>query len=298
MTLEQLRIFVAVAEREHMTRASEALGLVQSAVSAAIAALEARHKTALFHRLGRRIELTEAGRIFLEEARAVLARAAAAEQALAELGNLNSGTLAVHASQTIASYWLPRHLVRFHQTYPYVSIRLSIGNSAQVAKAVLEGESELGFIEGHVDAAPLEDRIISGDRLVIVTSRAHPWTQRERIAPGDLLGSDWVLRERGSGTRSEFEEALKQVNLSPAKLRVVMELPSNEAVRAAVEASGGATALSELVVSAAIAEGRLCRIGFDLPTRDFHVLRHPERYQSKAAEAFLGLLDARQPEPV
>lgn len=64
MTLEQLRIFVAVAEREHMTRAAEALGLVQSAVSAAIAALESRHGTPLFHRIGRRIELTDAGRLF------------------------------------------------------------------------------------------------------------------------------------------------------------------------------------------------------------------------------------------
>jgi hypothetical protein len=71
MTLEQLRIFVAVAERQHVTRAAEALNLAQSAASAAIAALESQHGTQLFHRVGRGIELTEAGRLFLEEARAV-----------------------------------------------------------------------------------------------------------------------------------------------------------------------------------------------------------------------------------
>jgi len=86
MTLEQLRIFVAVAEREHMTRAAESLGRVQSAVSAAIAALEERYGTPLFHRIGRRIELTDAGRLFLGEAKAVMARAAAAELALADIG--------------------------------------------------------------------------------------------------------------------------------------------------------------------------------------------------------------------
>src|SRR5262245_36484032 len=75
MTLEQLRIFEAVAQREHVTRAAEALNLTQSAVSAAIAALEERHAVALFSRVGRRIELTDAGRLFLDEARAVLARA-------------------------------------------------------------------------------------------------------------------------------------------------------------------------------------------------------------------------------
>ena len=80
MTLEQLRIFVAVAEREHMTRAASVLNLTQSAVSAAISTLEANYSTTLFHRVGRRIELTEAGRLFLDEARGVLASAAAAER--------------------------------------------------------------------------------------------------------------------------------------------------------------------------------------------------------------------------
>jgi DNA-binding transcriptional LysR family regulator len=117
MTLEQLRVFVAVAERQHVTQAAKALNLAQSAVSAAIAALEAQHGAKLFHRVGRGIELTEAGTLFLVEARAVLARAEAAEMVLSELGGLKRGTLTVQASQTIASYWLPRHLVAFRRAY-------------------------------------------------------------------------------------------------------------------------------------------------------------------------------------
>src|SRR3546814_5240325 len=91
MTLEQLRIFVAVAERQHVTRAAAALNVTQSAASAAIAALEARHDIRLFNRVGRGIELTEAGRRFLDEARAVLARAADAEQILADFGDMRRG---------------------------------------------------------------------------------------------------------------------------------------------------------------------------------------------------------------
>ena len=87
MTLEQLRVFVAVAERLHVTKAARALNLAQSAASHAIAALEARYDTKLFNRVGRRIELTEAGQVFLIEARAVLARAEAAQLALSEYGN-------------------------------------------------------------------------------------------------------------------------------------------------------------------------------------------------------------------
>src|ERR1700756_1164981 len=104
MTLEQLRIFVAVAELQHMTKAARAINITQSAASSAIAALEARYGTKLFHRIGRRIELTEAGRLFLTEARAVLARTSSAEKLLQDLSGLASGSLSLHASQTIANY--------------------------------------------------------------------------------------------------------------------------------------------------------------------------------------------------
>ena len=93
------------------------------APSHAIAALEARHETKLFDRIGRRIALTEAGRVFLMEARAILARAGAAELALSEFGTLKRGTLCVQASQTIAGYWLPRHLVAFQRADPRLWIQ-------------------------------------------------------------------------------------------------------------------------------------------------------------------------------
>jgi DNA-binding transcriptional LysR family regulator len=293
MTLEQLRIFVAVAERQHMTRAAESLRLAQSAVSSAIAALEAQHAVRLFHRVGRRIELTEGGRVFLGEARAVLARAAAAELALSEVGGLKRGTLSVHASQTIASYWLPCHLVRFHQFFPDVEVRVAVGNTAQVAEAVLSGSADLGFVEGKVEDPALLDEAIPGDRLVVVVGTSHPWAKRRRVAASDLVETEWVVREQGSGTRSEFEVALRHMGVRPKGLRIALELPSNEAVRSAVVAGAGATAISELVVEALIRLGRLHRVGFDLPERAFHVLRHRERYHGKAAQALLGIIAGR-----
>src|ERR1700760_3688972 len=132
MTLEQLRIFVAVAEHEHMTRAASVLHLTQSATSAAIAALEARHATRLFDRIGRNIRLTDAGRQFLIEARAVLARADAAETVLADLAGLKRGSLALAASQTVGNYWLPPLMHHFHARYPGIRLALTIGNTEQV----------------------------------------------------------------------------------------------------------------------------------------------------------------------
>jgi len=291
MTLEQLRIFVAVAEREHMTRAAEALGLVQSAVSAAVAALEARHGTPLFHRIGRRIELTEAGKLFLGEAKAVMARAQAAEQRLAEFAGGPRGKLAVHASQTIASYWLPRHLMAFRRAYPEVDVQLAIGNTAQVTDAVLAGAADLGFVEGEIDAPALDNQIIAGDKLAIVVGMTHPWIAQRKVTLADLADAEWVLREQGSGTRSEFEAELRRLGLDPAKLKVALELPSNEAVRSAVVAGGGVTAISELVVEALLRLGSLYRIDdIQLPARPFHALHHRERYRSKASQALLDII--------
>ena len=290
MTLEQLRVFVAVAERQHVTRAAEALRIAQSAASASIAALEGRHGAKLFHRVGRGIELTEAGALFLVEARAVLARAEAAELVLSELGGLRRGTLAVQASQTIASYWLPRHLVAFRRAHPGIDVRLAVGNTTQVAAAVHDGLAELGFVEGAVDDPALESRAVARDQLVIVVGAEHPWAGRDAITPDQLAESDWVLREAGSGTRSVFEAALEGFGLPASSLRVVLELPSNESVRAAVEAGMGATALSASVAAPGIEAGLLQPVGLTLPERDFHVLRHTERYRSRAADALLAII--------
>lgn len=293
MTLEQLRVFVAVAERQHMTRAAEALHLAQSAASAAIAALEARHDAKLFHRVGRGIALTEAGALFLVEARAVLARAEAAEQVLADLGSLTRGALSVQASQTIAGYWLPRHLVAFRMAHPGVEIGLAIGNTAQVAAAIREGAAELGFVEGLVEDPALTIERVAGDRLLVVVGPGHPWCHAGELRPADLFDSDWVLREPGSGTRSVFEAAVASFGLPPARLRVALELPSNEAVRAAVEAGMGATAISTSVAALSLEAGLLHRVRFALPERDYNVVRHVERYRSRAADALLAMIASR-----
>ena len=289
MTLDQLRIFVAVAERQHVTQAARALNLAQSAASNAIAALESQHDTQLFDRVGRRVELTEAGRVFLAEARAVLARTEAAELTLSEFSGLKRGTLSVQASQTIANYWLPRHLVAFRRAYPRIQIRLGIGNTEQVAAAVESGTAELGFVAGAVQTEHFVSTRVARDQLVVVVAPEHSWGGRERLTRRDLQEGEWILREPGSGTRSVFENAMSRLGIAPGTLRIQLELPSNEAVRAAVEAGLGATAISATVAAPSIEAGLLLRVKCPLPEREFHVLHHRERYKSRAAEALLAM---------
>ena len=294
MTLEQLRIFVAVAEREHVTRAAADLHLTQSATSAAIAALENRYDAKLFDRVGRRIELTEAGRLFLVEARAVLARAAAAETLLTDLAGLKRGALSLAASQTVANYWLPPLMHQFRERHPGIALSLRIGNTEQVAHWIHETSADIGLIEGEIDDPALAMRQVAEDEMVLVVGRGHPWAGRTAVTPAELPGTGWVLREPGSGTRSMFETWLREEGVSPDSLSSVMELPSNEAVRSAVAAGAGATAISRLVVETLLSAGTLVAIGLSLPKRRFTALRHKERHVTQAERAFFALI-AEQP---
>jgi DNA-binding transcriptional LysR family regulator len=288
MTLEQLRAFVAVAEREHVTRAAAAIHRTQSAVSAAIAGLEQQSGVTLFHRVGRRVALTQEGRQFLPEARAMLAQAEAAAQALSDLAGMKRGNLVVMASQTIASYWLPLKLVTFRERHPQVSVKALIGNTAEVAEAVAAGRVEIGLVEGAVLDPVFEQSPIGRDRLVIVARSGHAWTKKPP-RPADLLKEKWVLREKGSGTRSAFESAIADKGVDISKLNVTLELPSNEAVRLAVREGAGVSALSELVAEAGLKFGALSPVKFTLPERPFHALHHRERYLSKSGLAFMQL---------
>ena len=296
MTLEQLRVFVAVAERQHMTRAADALNMAQSAVSAAIAALEGRHGAKLFHRVGRGIELTEAGKMFLIEANGVLAKADKAELMLAQVAGLKRGRLIIQASETIASYWLPRRLVAFRSAYSGIDFKVAIGNTAQAVEAVTAGLAEIGFIEGPVDTRAMKTTALARDQLAVVVGRDHPWAARRDIAAADMASIEWVMREPGSGTRAVFEEDLHSLGIPFSSLSVVVELPRNEAVIAAVEAGLGATAVSISAAAAGLLAGRLCRVPIDLPARDFSAIQSRERYESKAATAFLEMLRAMESE--
>lgn len=290
MTFDQLRIFIAVAERQHVTRAAEHLHISQPSVSAAIQGLENRYGIALFNRVGRRIELTEAGRIFLAEARLLVVQAERAELTLSELGAMARGTLAIHASQTISSYWLPPYLARFRKAYPGIGLRIGMGNTAEVAKAVHDGVAELGFVEGAIQDSALVSEQVAVDRLVVVVSPSHPWAGQAALTPDLMRAGDWILREPGSGTRSEFEAALPRLGLAAGSLRVVLELPSNDSVRSAVEFGAGATAASELAVTMSLRLGQLKQIGEPILERPFLAIVHRDRRPSRAAATLLALV--------
>jgi DNA-binding transcriptional LysR family regulator len=293
MTLDQLRIFIAVAEREHVTRAADALGLAPPSVSAAVASLEREFGTKLFHRVGRGIVVTEGGKLLLDEARALVNRAEAVNLAMREFAGLARGRLAIKASQTIASHFLPLRLVDFHLAHPGIALAVSVGNSSEVVAAIIRGEIELGFVEGPEEEFSdprLAVQMVARDDLVMVASANHPWVARKKLTEHDLSAGKWVLREDGSGTRAAFVKALASLDVPYGRLNIAIELPSNEAVLAAVLAGAGATILSARVCAEAVRAGALKILPVSLVPRSFCAVQHADRYRSRAVSALLEIL--------
>jgi DNA-binding transcriptional LysR family regulator len=128
---------------------------------------------------------------------------------------------------------------------------------------------------------------VGSDRLAVVAAATHPLATKRQASVADLLAADWVLREEGSGTRSEFERALETANVDPRELKVRLALPSNEAVLGAVASGAMLSAISELAAAPLIAAGRIRALAFGLPERSFELLTQRRRHRSRAAAAFL-----------
>ncbi|MBE2276734.1 MAG: LysR family transcriptional regulator [Rhodobacteraceae bacterium] len=289
MTLEQIRIFLCVADLCHVTRASERLNLTQSAVSAAIAALERQHDVKLFDRVGRGIVLTDAGHHLREAGERLMREADNARDMLHTMSHEPRGNLRLWASQTIASYWLPPLLIAMHRAWPMVNMGLRAANTHEVTDAVSGGLADIGFVEGELPPSDLVRRTVGQDELLLVMPRSHVLARKPGFDAADYRAMSWLLREHGSGTAAVVERHLNAMGLSSQDLDVLLHLPTNEAILAGIRAGNCVSLLSWR----SLAQGRprefaLRRITWaERPRRDFTALTDPRRYQSRAMAVFL-----------
>lgn len=303
MTLDQLRIFLAVAEHLHFTRAAEILYITQPAVSAAVQSLEVEYGVRLFDRIGRHIEITEAGKLLQLEAKKILEQVALTERGLRELNNLQRGELKLGASLTIGNYWLPEKISRFKQLYPGIFVNCTLANADDICEGTGLGLFDIGLIAGEVKPSvkkSLDQEVVGSDRLKIVVGKSHPWFESKGISLTELSTTDWVMRESGSGTQQMFEQALKNRNIEPTDLQVILVLSSSEMVKAAVENGVGAAAIPELMIKKELQLGTLRSIpiidnvnnlnqNLDI-VRPILKLKHQQRFQTRLAKAFEEML--------
>ncbi|WP_414719922.1 LysR family transcriptional regulator [Umezawaea sp.] len=207
MELRQLEYFVAVAEECHFTRAAKRVHVAQSGLSASIRSLEAELGAPLFVRSTRQVELTEAGRALLVEARRALGSVDAARDAVAAVQGLLRGSLSVGSLQCLHVVHLPAVLAAFHDAHPGVEIRLRQGGTADLVDEVRAGRVDVAFVTRSPDR-DVRMSTLATEPLVLACAPEHPLAGRPSVALPELAGESFVDFNEGWGTRDVVDRTL------------------------------------------------------------------------------------------
>ncbi|TXS90202.1 LysR family transcriptional regulator [Parahaliea maris] len=285
-SLRQLEVFLATARHENVSRAAADLAMSQSAASGALKDLESQFGVQLFDRRGKRLQLSELGAQLRPRAENLLAQARELEQALS--GREVAGRLQVGATLTIGNYLAVQMIADFRRRFPAADVSLTVANTERVAEMVAAFELDMGLVEGEFHHPDLETRHWREDELQVFAAPGHPLAGRPALSDDDLLGLDWIVRERGSGTRQTFDRAMHGIL---PDLSISMELSHTEAIKRAVESGLGVGCLSRISLVEAFARGSLVPLA--VPGRDFHrhlnLILHRDKFHSAALSEWLSL---------
>ena len=289
VTLRQLRTFKTVADLTSFSAAAQRLKLSQPSVSYQVKELEETLGLPLLDRLGKRVQLTEAGNVLYNYARRMLDVLDEATVVIEEMRGIQRGTLRVGASTTVGIYLLPAALGAFKKLHPGLVISLEIGTRARVQDQVLRNELDLAVVGPALKDPELAIIPFLSDELVVVAPAGHPLAGRRGLTLKDVADQPFIMREAASGSRLSLEKAARKAG---AKLRVAMELGSNGAIKHAVESGLGLAVISRYATALEFSSGRLVELdvrGFPI-RRDWHIVHLRRRKLPASVHAFIDFL--------
>lgn len=296
----QLNIFLMAAELENFSQAGRHLNLSQPSVSAHIQSLEQLFGTALFHRSGRHISLTEAGEALLPLAREMVHLSIHIEETMASLGESVVGQLKLGCSTAVGKYTLPRLIAHFRVSNPGVRVHCAVQDRTSALEELLEGRLHLVLTSARERSKEIEYFFFAVDPIVLIAPADHPWAQRAQIEPHELLTEEFGLREEGSGTRLVLEAGLANHGIRINQLRTVMVLGNSEGLRTAVEEKLGVSFVSRLVAADGIRLGRIVEVkvaNLDLK-QNLYFGRNPRLPATRAQSAFCEFIQAPAQRPL
>lgn len=289
ITLKQLLVFNAIAKSGQVAKAAEKINISAPATSMALAELEKQLDAKLFERRSNKLILNAQGRLLLPLADDVLQRVDKIEKAFNQKSTSFCGHLSVSASSTIGNHILAAASVAFGQKYSDVHIDLDICNTSDAIDAVIEGRSEMAFIEGHCLDKRLQIECWHQDHLQVF---CHPdYELADKTVNSDQLrNKNWVLREEGSGTREIFVNTAIEMDMQPIE---AFSFSHSEAIKSAVKQGAGLGVLSLLTLQQEFENKELSPINIeDLSLkRNFYLIRHHNRRPSALGMAFENFCD-------
>lgn len=287
MELRQLATFRLLATTLSFTRTANALGYVQSSVTAQIQALEEELGVPLFDRLGKRVALTDAGQQFLGYAERLLALAEEARAAVT--GAQVAGSLTISAPETLCTYRLPALLQQFRARYPQVRLTFRPGPVGELRRRISEGLVDVAFLlDAPLHAAGLQVEPLVTELLCVVAPPDHPLAGAPCVQPADLAGEAILLTEVGCTYREMFTRSLAAAGVYPT---TTLEFSSIEAIKQCVMAGMGITVLPAVAVAAETEQGRLVALRWAAPNFQMvtQMVWHKDKWLSPALQALLNL---------
>jgi len=239
-TFRQLEIFEAIARLGSFTRAAENLYLTQPTVSMQMKKLTDAVGAPLVEQVGKKVLLTEDGRELAQASREVFAILDRYTMSVAQRRGLEKGTLKLMAITT-ASYFAPRLLGEFAKLHPGIDVSLRVTNREQVLASMADNLDDLYLLGTPPEEIAVEATPIMDNPIVVLAAPDHPLARKKRIPLARIATEPWIMRESGSGTRNAIERLFLEHGL---QLRPRLELGSTEAIKQAILAGLGISALS------------------------------------------------------
>ncbi len=259
MDIQQLKVFRSAARLGGFTRASEQLGLSQSTVSQHIKQLEDELGCSLFLRSGKKIYISEAGKLLLIYANRIFTEFKNAEMAVRELSAMKRGTIRLGVGATTLTYQLPKALGEYKRRYPDIELIVITGTTESLLHEVSSQIVDLAIVMQVPDTpSNLMITPLQSEELVTILSAEHPLARKNCLDPGDLITLPFILYERHSVMQRVIESFFTKMNISP---RISMELENIEAIKSLVSAGLGASIVP------------ICSVSQSPPTSMLRVMR-------------------------
>ncbi len=287
MELHHLRYFEAVVRHGHVTRAAQELHIAQPSLSKQIQVLEAELGVALFNRVGRRLELTDAGELLLPYVRRILRDVADAKEALQQRADLQHGHVSIGAPPTVGTHLLPQALSDFNGRYRQIKLELHEAGGSELASLLNEGTVDLAVVP--LPVADVASVRLFTEELVIAVGPEHPLALNEHISAVDLADEEFILFPPGYELRDRTIQLCRTAGFEP---RVVLDGAEMDTVLRCAAVGLGVAVVPRLALDGV--EGlRGISVRDIRLERTLGLIRHPERQLSPAVAALHDFLVER-----
>lgn len=293
MLLDQLKAFHAVVKHGGFERATESIHLSQPAISIRIKGLERQLGVELFNRMGRRVQLTDAGRIVEEYTARLMIVLSEMNLAIDELKGCQRGQLRCGATTTIAVHLLPKALVHLKKRFPNVEVKMIVGRTAEIEKKMLADELNVGLVAGTVkNPGSFNIFHFLTDEFVLITPLNHPLAKYHRVSLKQIVKFPLILREKGALPRLIIDESFRAAGIP---YRCIMEIETAEALKKAVAEGLGCsiTSLCSIQMERKARTLAYARISGAPMKREFRALIHKDRRLLGPVKPFLELLGVK-----